>query len=222
MSLKNAARFVLACSLLSSMLFIPAGRFDLPWFWAYLGVFVTFALVNAVVIQRTDASLLEERFRTGPGDRNARFRWLIVPVFIGHMALAGIDAGRWQRPGEFPRALQAAGLAGMAASLGCWVWAISANRFFSGQVRIQSDRGHQVAMGGPYRFVRHPGYLGFFLFHFASPLALGSWWSALPLIPGIPLLAYRTAVEDRMLRVELSGYIEYAARVRYRVLPGVW
>jgi protein-S-isoprenylcysteine O-methyltransferase Ste14 len=96
------------------------------------------------------------------------------------------------------------------------------NKFFSTSVRIQMERDHTVASGGPYRYVRHPGYVGYIVSGFAAPLALGSLWALIPAAITLCLLVVRTALEDRTLQDELDGYREYAARVRYRLLPGVW
>jgi protein-S-isoprenylcysteine O-methyltransferase Ste14 len=97
------------------------------------------------------------------------------------------------------------------------------NRFFSSVVRIQSDRGQHVIMTGPYAFIRHPGYFAGFVIILASGVALGSWVAATVLIiPSIPGLLYRAITEDRVLQAELPGYRDYAARVRWRVLPGIW
>jgi protein-S-isoprenylcysteine O-methyltransferase Ste14 len=96
------------------------------------------------------------------------------------------------------------------------------NRFFSTAVRIQLDRGHVVETGGPYRFVRHPGYVGAILGAFASAVVLGSLWALLPALVLAALFVVRTALEDRTLRRKLPGYEAYAGRVRYRLLPGMW
>ncbi|MBZ5586697.1 MAG: isoprenylcysteine carboxylmethyltransferase family protein [Acidobacteriia bacterium] len=101
-------------------------------------------------------------------------------------------------------------------------WAMVTNRFFSATVRIQEDRGHVVVDGGPYRHMRHPGYVGALAFTVASPVALGSWLALIPAVLTSALLVVRTALEDRTLRRELNGYREYANRVRYRLAPGVW
>jgi protein-S-isoprenylcysteine O-methyltransferase Ste14 len=101
-------------------------------------------------------------------------------------------------------------------------WAMVTNRFFSSIVRIQRDRGHIVCDGGPYRWVRHPGYAGGALAALATPLALGSWWAFVPAVLTILLTAWRTALEDRTLQQELPGYAAYTQRTRYRLLPGVW
>jgi protein-S-isoprenylcysteine O-methyltransferase Ste14 len=101
-------------------------------------------------------------------------------------------------------------------------WSMAANAFFAQTVRIQEDRGHTVATGGPYRYVRHPGYVGGILFQVATPLILGSVWALIPAGLTVCLTIIRTALEDRTLLEELDGYKEYAGRVRYRLLPGVW
>jgi protein-S-isoprenylcysteine O-methyltransferase Ste14 len=101
-------------------------------------------------------------------------------------------------------------------------WAVANNKYFSQIVRIQTDRGHSVAATGPYRIVRHPSYLGMIAFELAAPLLLGSWWSLLISVVNVFLIILRTTLEDRTLQKELPGYAEYATRVRYRLLPGVW
>lgn len=100
--------------------------------------------------------------------------------------------------------------------------ALIENRFFSGIVRIQADRGHRVISSGPYRIIRHPGYAGSLLVYAAAPVFLDAPWAFLPAVLLIIALIVRTALEDRTLRRELAGYEEYAQRVRYRLMPGVW
>ena len=96
------------------------------------------------------------------------------------------------------------------------------NRFFSTMVRIQADRGQTVATAGPYRYVRHPGYVGYSVSFFGMALALGSLWALVPAVLMACLLVVRTALEDRTLQDELAGYTDYARQVRYRLLPGIW
>jgi protein-S-isoprenylcysteine O-methyltransferase Ste14 len=101
-------------------------------------------------------------------------------------------------------------------------YALIENRFFSVVVRLQTDRGHQVVSSGPYRWVRHPGYAGALLTYLAIPLFLNSSWAFLPTVLISIVLILRTNLEDQFLQAELAGYHDYAARVRYRLLPGVW
>jgi protein-S-isoprenylcysteine O-methyltransferase Ste14 len=99
------------------------------------------------------------------------------------------------------------------------IWAMRVNRFFSSAVRIQFDRGQRVISGGPYRFVRHPGYTAALVLIVANGAAPGSWLAAATSWIGIPILLWRKAMEDRMLHAELPGYAEYGARVKCGCYP---
>jgi protein-S-isoprenylcysteine O-methyltransferase Ste14 len=103
-----------------------------------------------------------------------------------------------------------------------FVWATASNTFFSQIVRIQSERGHTVVTGGPYHYVRHPAYVGAILYELAVPILLASWWALIASGLSAILLILRTALEDRALQSELTGYIDYARQVRHRLLPGIW
>jgi protein-S-isoprenylcysteine O-methyltransferase Ste14 len=142
---------------------------------------------------------------------------IVLAVYI----VAGLDV-RFGWTTGFSTELQIAGVIVTIVGYAVVVWATASNAFFSLIVRIQEERGHSVATGGPYRFVRHPAYVGSILAYLATPIMLGSWWAIL--LGGLSalLLIVRTTLEDKTLEVELDGYKEYAARVRYRLLPGVW
>jgi protein-S-isoprenylcysteine O-methyltransferase Ste14 len=114
------------------------------------------------------------------------------------------------------------GAAAYGLGLGLTGWAMITNAYFSTAVRIQADRGQQVCTTGPYHYVRHPGYVGFFFQALSVPILLGSLWALLFAIPTGVLMVIRTTIEDRMLQEELAGYKEYAQEVKYRLLPGVW
>jgi protein-S-isoprenylcysteine O-methyltransferase Ste14 len=102
------------------------------------------------------------------------------------------------------------------------IWAMVVNRFFSPAIYVQTERGHQVVSSGPYRLIRHPGYLAMALIVGFAAVALGSWWALLPAGGYAVLILNRAAREDRFLQAELPGYRDYAKRVRYRLLPGIW
>jgi protein-S-isoprenylcysteine O-methyltransferase Ste14 len=121
---------------------------------------------------------------------------------------------------QFPREILALAIILSGYILGSY--ALIENRFFSGVVRIQTERGHYVVSSGPYRWLRHPGYAGAVLAYLATPFFLDSWWAFLPAVLLTILLVIRTALEDRTLQDELTGYYDYARRVRFRLLPGVW
>jgi protein-S-isoprenylcysteine O-methyltransferase Ste14 len=134
---------------------------------------------------------------------------------------AGLDQ-RYGWTGGFPPGVQLAALVASLLGYAVIPWAVANNKFFSQIVRIQSDRGHAVAAGGPYRFVRHPSYLGMIVFELAVSIMLASWGALIISLGNVFLLILRTALEDRTLQAELPGYAEYARQVRYRLLPGIW
>jgi protein-S-isoprenylcysteine O-methyltransferase Ste14 len=206
---------------MAAVLFGSAGRWDLPFFWAYIAVAGAAGLHAALT---ADPDLLRERFRPGPGGRDnlALLRLLALLLCAAHWVLAGLDVGRYHWSDTIPPLVQGIGLFGMVAAVGITRWAQTANRFFSAAMRIQHDRGHHVITTGPYRYIRHPGYAAFILAGISSGLVLGSWWAAL--LPALLVGAFvrRASREDRLLREELEGYPEYAAKVRYRLVPGVW
>ena len=136
--------------------------------------------------------------------------------------VAGLDSGRLGWSGPVPRAVTRAGLALMFAGQVVFALSKRENAFFSSTVRIQPERGHRVCDTGPYRVVRHPGYVGMLLSQLAFPLVMASWWAFAPAAVGAALLVARTALEDRFLQAELPGYAEYAARTRWRLVPGVF
>jgi protein-S-isoprenylcysteine O-methyltransferase Ste14 len=169
-----------------------------------------------------DPGLREERLRPGPGGRSRRIRFLALPFIVAHLVVAGLDVGRFGWSGPIPLAVQATALAGYAACMGLSLWAMAANRFFSPVVRIQDERGHHVVTSGPYGYLRHPGYTGLIVGSICGGVALGSWWSLVPLAPLVGMFLWRTAMEDRFLHEGLEGYVGYAQRVRYRLVPGLW
>jgi protein-S-isoprenylcysteine O-methyltransferase Ste14 len=121
-----------------------------------------------------------------------------------------------------PGAVQLVALVGMVLAGGLIFWTILSNAYLGRMVRIQEDRGHQVVTGGPYHYVRHPMYAGIILLVPCMALFLGSWWALVPAVLIAVLMVIRTGLEDRTLQAELAGYAEYALRVRFRLLPGVW
>jgi protein-S-isoprenylcysteine O-methyltransferase Ste14 len=205
--------------MLAATLFASAGRYDLPWFWTVLAVH---SVLLTVGMSSIDPALRRERLKPGPGGQDRYLRLIALPFILAHLIVAGLDVGRFHWTGPVPAVVQAAALIGYAAGIALSVCAMLANRFFSPVVRIQHERGHTLVTSGPYRFVRHPGYVGAILASLCGGVALGSLWSLVPLVPFAVLFLRRTAVEDRMLRADLGGYAGYAERVRYRLVPGLW
>jgi protein-S-isoprenylcysteine O-methyltransferase Ste14 len=144
-----------------------------------------------------------------------------VAYFIATLLVAGLHV-RLGWPGQVALGVRIVAIAAFALGGALFSWAMMSNAYFSTVVRVQEDRGHAVCDAGPYRFVRHPGYVAAIVQSVAVPLILGSPWALIPGGLAALLMVVRTALEDKTLREELDGYREYAHQTRYRLLPGVW
>ncbi len=203
-----------------AILFITSGRLDWVWLWAYLGVGAGILVINLVVVS---PELMAERseIKENVKDWDRVLAGLIAIPSLGMFIVAGLDVRFGWSP-QVALVIHLIGLALMVLGQGLFSWAMASNVFFSGAVRIQMDRGQTVATGGPYCYVRHPGYVGYIAFTLATPLIFGSLWALMLAGLAACLLVVRTALEDKMLQDELDGYKEYAGQVRYRLLPGAW
>lgn len=207
----------------AALLFGTAGRLDWLLGWLYLAIVTASLAMNYVHVRRSNPELIRHRMRLGKGTKTWDKLWagLFAPVFLSVYVVAGLDAGRYGWS-DVPGWLWPAGLALFLAGTVFFSWSMAVNPFFEKTVRIQKERGHRVIDAGPYRFVRHPGYVGFSGWIVSAPLLLGSWWAFVPCALALAGLVVRTALEDRTLRAELAGYEDYARRVRFRLIPGIW
>jgi protein-S-isoprenylcysteine O-methyltransferase Ste14 len=216
-------REIIGVLFVAATLFIPAGRLDWVMGWALVGIYAFWVAANALILIPRCPELLVERAarRKGVKSWDAVILSVIGLATIAKYVAAGLDLRfGWTPP--MPPALQIGALVIAALGYALLTWSMAANAFFSTVVRIQDDRGHAVATGGPYRYVRHPGYSGSLAFELATPVMLGSLWALIPGGLTALLVLTRTALEDAALQKELDGYKEYAEQVRYRLLPGVW
>jgi len=214
--------FVLAMPLLPMVI---SGEWKWWQAWTVAALFVGSFTISRLIMARRHPDLLAERARflaqpgTKPWDK------VLAPLLgIGSMFLLlvpGLDR-RFGWTGAFLPAWHIAGLVLMAVGYGISSWAPVVNRFFSGTVRLQPERGQTVVSDGPYRFVRHPGYAGAVLGYLGLPLLLNSAWAFVPAALLTLVIVFRTALEDQMLQSELAGYAEYARRTPYRLVPGIW
>lgn len=204
----------------AALLFLPAGRLDIPSFWAWLGVFALSGSATLVSLRVLQPALLAERMRP-PSDRDLATRRIILPFVVAHLVVAGLDVGRhgWS---PVPGWLSLLGLGLFGAGFALVAWTLLTNPFASSAVRVQTDRDQRVIQHGPYGLVRHPMYLAVGLVCVGSGPGLGSCWAGLLLLPVMMAFVRRTLLEDRMLHEELAGYPAYAQVVRWRVLPGVF
>jgi len=208
------------------ILFGSSGRLNWGMAWVYIGMTTAFTVGSRIIMLRKNPDLIAERTKfSDKGDTKPWDKTLMPLVAIlGPMVLlivAGLDMRFGWSP-KLPLALQVAALVITALGYFLGVWATVVNKFFSAVVRIQRERGHAVVTSGPYQYVRHPGYAGAIVANFAMPLLLDSLWALVPAVLVNCLLIVRTALEDRTLQEELEGYRDYAGRVLYRLLPGVW
>ncbi|MGH9406626.1 MAG: methyltransferase family protein [Terriglobia bacterium] len=186
---------------------------------AYLLIFAGMGLAIALV---TDSPQDRERRKPGPGEFHPNSRRAASLLFFATVLIAALDAGRfhWMPPLSEPS--QITGLAVLISAAGLQVWAMTENPFFSTAIRIQKERGHGLSTGGPYRVIRHPGYLAMTIIMPATALALGSKIALLPAFCHSALILWRAEREDQFLARRLVGYTDYAARVRYRLIPSLW
>jgi len=220
---RYAIRETMGVIIVAVALFWSAGRLD--WTPAWVVVFITAAwtIATASVILRINPALLAERLgpRKGAKSWDTAIMSLLGLLQLARYILAGLGQ-RYDWNSGFPDIAQIIAILVTIAGYALFVWAIASNAYFSQIVRLQGERGHAVASGGPYQFVRHPAYIGSILVELALPILLSSWWAMLPSAINVVLLILRTFLEDRALQAELPGYAEYASQTRFRLLPGVW
>jgi protein-S-isoprenylcysteine O-methyltransferase Ste14 len=213
--LKASVQTLVFVILLAATLFGSAGRFDIIGFWVYIAIVVAVSVLSLAIL---DPDLMQERMQPGGRRVGLHFLPIVILMFL-HWAVAGLDRGHFHLSDTVPPGLKVVALVLFALAWIALVWAMYVNRSIP---RIQSERGHTVVSTGPYRFVRHPGYTAGLLAAVTSGIALGSWISTFIAPIALALLVWRTIVEDRMLQRDLPGYADYAARVQYRLVPGIW
>ncbi len=199
------------------------------WDWWEAWVYALLAIggfaVSRLLAARKHPDLIHERAKTIQHENTEAWDKRLAPLSgLGGGLLpliAGLDALFNWSP-AFPLGWKIAALALILGGYALSSYALVENRFFSGVVRIQSERGHHVVSSGPYRWMRHPGYAGAMLTYLATPLLLDSYWAFLPAIFITIVLIIRTWLEDRTLQEKLVGYREYTRRVRYQLFPGIW
>lgn len=194
--------------------------------WAYALILFSGFILSRVLAGRKHPDLLAERADSlGKQDAKAWDRILAPFMALGGSVvplLAGLEERFDWTPEPFSLPLKITAILVLVLAYSFSAWAMIENAFFSGVVRLQTDRGQTVCSSGPYRWVRHPGYVGGLWSYLAMPLILDAAWAFIPVALLLIVTVLRTGLEDRTLQEELPGYREYAARVRYRLFPGIW
>jgi protein-S-isoprenylcysteine O-methyltransferase Ste14 len=206
------------------LLFLSAGTLHWIGAWVYMVVMVGLSLTMGVALARRDPGLMNERLRPPiQKTQTAADKILLSILLLGifaWLALMGLDI----RFGWSPVPVWAQVIGMLILLVGIWICYLTMleNSFAAPVVKIQDERGQKVITTGPYAYVRHPMYAGAILYFAGTALLLGSWWGLASVLVFIVLLAIRTFIEEKTLRTGLRGYDDYAARVRYKLIPMVW
>jgi protein-S-isoprenylcysteine O-methyltransferase Ste14 len=216
--------FVLLMPLfLAVFMFLPAGTWLWGKGWLLVAVFTVSAVMASLYLRWVNPDIMAARINkhagTEPWDKPLVV--LLVLAWLAIFPVAALDDERFQSL-TVPWWVVALGYALLLVGMGILTGAEAVNKFFEPTVRIQTDRGQHVIDTGPYGIVRHPGYVGGMLFFLGTALCLGSLWALIPAGLSSLFLVLRTKWEDETLQAKLSGYKEYAERVRFRLIPRVW
>jgi protein-S-isoprenylcysteine O-methyltransferase Ste14 len=193
--------------------------------WVYAAICIFGFVISRYLAGRRHPDLLVERGKFLQNPNPEAWDKLLSPMLALGSGIIPLAAGLDMRFGlsaQFGFTIKAIAIILMLAGYTLGSYALIANRFFSGMVRIQSERGHHVISSGPYRWMRHPGYAGALISYLATPFLLDSWWTLIPVAFTLAAIFIRTRLEDRALQEKLEGYQAYAQKVRYRLIPGVW
>lgn len=217
-----AASSIWGLAVLGSLLFLPAGTLNYWQAWVFIGVFTAATLIPSSYLARTNPAALRRRISGGPlAEGRAIQKIVIIGAFLDLFAMVVFSVFDhrmgWSSVPAWGCLL---GDVLIAAGIGIAMLVILQNNYAAATVRVEA--GQSVASRGVYKFVRHPMYVGNVIMMVGIPLALGSYWGLLFVIPGVLVLVSRILDEEKMLTQELGGYREYMQRVRYRLLPYVW
>jgi len=207
----------------TTILFICAGKINYYQGWIFLSVNILTTFMNALFLDK-HSDLAKERAKIGEGTKSwdKLILGLSSLIYLIIIVIAGLDSGRFLWTSQFSWNTIILGFLIMMIGQIIFLTARSQNNFFSNVVRIQKDRGQTVCDTGLYKIIRHPGYLGMILSLVSIPLITTSFWSTIPTVIAIILILIRTSLEDKTLKNELEGYLEYSKKTKYKLIPFVW
>ncbi|CDX44968.1 Isoprenylcysteine carboxyl methyltransferase [Mesorhizobium sp. SOD10] len=206
------------------LLFLSAGTLHWTGAWVYIVVMIGLSLTMGVALARRDPGLMNERLRPPIQKTQTAADKIVLSILLlgifAWLVLMGLDIRfGWSAA---PVWVQVVGVLVLLAGIWICYLTMLENSFAAPVVKIQDERGQKVITTGPYSYVRHPMYAGAILYFAGTALLLGSWWGLAAVLAFILLLAIRTFIEEKTLRAGLQGYDDYAARVRYKLIPMVW
>lgn len=209
---------------MGALLFMPAGTLHWRAAWIFLGTIAILGIAGGSWLAKHDPALLAERMHPMmQSDQPAADKiFMLVFGFVALIWFLAIGFDKRYHASDMPLALQVLGFAMLVLSGGFIMWVMRENSFAAPVVKLQTERGHRVVSTGPYAWVRHPMYSGTVLFFVGAPLLLGSWWGVAMSPLFVLLFAIRVRIEERALVAGLPDYADYARRVRYRLVPGLW
>ena len=213
---------ITAIVVIAGVVFVLAPRLRWTLGWIYVGIVVVTLTINLACLLRWNPELIRRRMRVSKFTKTWDKVWAVL---FGLAMIAIYVVAVMEARDRVLSAPEPAWLLGLAIFVPGWalaIWSMVVNPFFEKTVRIQTDHGHRVIDKGPYAYMRHPGYVGFAGWMLSTPLLLASTWAFVPALISVVLLVIRTMLEDRTLLEELPGYAEYASRVRFRLIPGIW
>jgi protein-S-isoprenylcysteine O-methyltransferase Ste14 len=217
-----AATSLLGLATFGLLLFWPAGTFSYWQAWVFIAVFTICTLVPSIYLLFTNPAALQRRMHAGPAAETrvtqkivVTFAFLLLPAV---MVFSAFDHRFGWSP--VPTSVALIGAALVTIGLGISQLVIIQNSYAAATVTVEDSQ--PVVSTGLYGVVRHPMYVGAAIMLAGVPLALGSWWGLVVLIPGLIGIVVRILDEETMLRHELTGYGEYTQKVHYRLVPHVW
>lgn len=204
--------------------YLLAWRLDLVVTWIYYGTFIIINMLNIILLYRYNLPLLNERGKRKKDIKKEEK--IIIPLMLSFTyfipsIFAGIEFRIVNASYSKPIYI-IIGISILVISSILENWSMLVNKHFEKNIRIQNDRNHVVVTKGPYKYIRHPGYLSYILRLIAFPLILGSLLSIVPIIIGVIIHIIRTYIEDTALKKELNGYNEYVKKTKYRLIPLIW
>jgi protein-S-isoprenylcysteine O-methyltransferase Ste14 len=219
---RATASSVYGLAVLGLILFLPAGTLNYWQAWVFIATLMVATIFPAIYIARTNPAALQRRMHGGPrAEARTLQKIIITGALLGLFAMLAFSAFD-HRVGwsSVPAWVCLLGDVLVAAGLGIAMLVVIQNGYAAATVTVET--GQKVVSGGLYKFVRHPMYVGNVIMMVGVPLALGSYWGLLFVLPGVVVLIFRILDEEKMLTQDLAGYHEYAQRVRYRLMPYVW
>jgi protein-S-isoprenylcysteine O-methyltransferase Ste14 len=221
-ALRAAGSSVVGLGLFCLLLFVPAGTFNYWQAWVFIAVFAALTWIPSIYLLRKDPAALERRLRGGPAAETRMVQKIVIAVALlslaGMIVLSVLDHRFGWSP--VPTAVSLVGDVLVAIGLGIAMLVVIQNSYAAANIRVETEQ--HVVSTGLYGLVRHPMYVGNVIMLVGVPLALGSYWGLVFVIPGVVVLAVRILDEEKALTDELAGYREYLQQVRYRLVPYVW